>query len=61
MQDEIGCTSCKSGYYTKNGICIQAGSWCKSVKNEFGCISCVSGYYAKNGNCVNPGSECLSM
>ena len=54
-KDEVGCIACKSGYYAKNGNCINAGVNCITLKNGVGCIACESGYYVKNGNCINAG------
>lgn len=57
-QDNIGCTSCKSGYFLQNGECLKCNSTCLSCLNNLNCSSCKSAFFLENGTCQDCSKDC---
>ena len=56
------CTSCKTNYYLKDGICtLCTNSTCLTCDSSGKCTSCINNYYVNNGACKScTDSICLA-
>ena len=45
------CTSCLSGFYAQNQICMPCGLACRHCENDFFCIDCLQSYFISGPFC----------
>ena len=57
-KDNIGCSSCSTGYYLFNNQCYKKPLGCSFAKENEGCISCVSGYTLIQNTCIKHPNKC---